>query len=99
LLVVGDEFRATGNIAGMAAGAMLGTVGRGLGGGVSGVTHVFGKGIEEATGLVGARKLGSGVNTVISGVGDGVGHTLSGGKNQIHVSMDPFVPLLMLTRL
>ncbi|CAJ1900911.1 unnamed protein product [Cylindrotheca closterium] len=76
--VEGDEFRATGNIAGMAAGALVGSVGRGLGDGVSGVTRTFGKGIEEATGLVGARKLGAGVNTVISGVGGGVGNTLTG---------------------
>ncbi|CAJ1900951.1 unnamed protein product [Cylindrotheca closterium] len=76
--VEGDELRATGNIAGMAAGALLGTVGRGLGDGVSNVTRTLGNGIEGATGLVGARKLGAGVNTVISGVGGGVGNTLTG---------------------
>ncbi|CAJ1900990.1 unnamed protein product [Cylindrotheca closterium] len=76
--VDGDELRATGNIAGMAAGAFLGTIGRGLGSGVSNVTRTLGNGIEGATGLVGARKLGAGVNTVISGVGGGVGNTLTG---------------------
>ena len=86
----GDELRATGNIAGMAAGALLGTVGRRLGSGVSNVTRTLGNGIEGATGLVGARKLGAGVNTVISGVGGSVGNTLNGGKVHIHVSMDLF---------
>ncbi|KAL3944379.1 MAG: hypothetical protein SGBAC_001543 [Bacillariaceae sp.] len=76
--VEGDELRATGNLAGMAAGALLGTVGRGLGGGVSGVTRTLGNGIEDVTGLVGARRLGAGVNLVVSGAGDGIGNTLTG---------------------
>jgi len=76
--VDGDVLRATGNVAGMAAGALLGTVGQGLGGGVSKVTGALGDGIEDITGLVGARKVGAGINTVVSGVGDGVGSTLTG---------------------
>lgn len=55
-------------------------VGRGIGDGVSNITHSLGDGIEDATGKIGARKIGAGVNSVISGVGDGVGNTLTGGK-------------------
>lgn len=87
-VLLGDELRATGNLAGMAAGALLGTVGRGLGGGVSGVTRTLGNGIEDVTGLVGARRLGAGVNLVVSGAGDGIGNTLTGGKIHSDVLMD-----------
>jgi len=76
--VDGDVLRATGNLAGMSAGMVLGTVGQGLGDGVSNITRTLGNGIEGATGLVGARKVGAGVNTVLSGIGDGVGNTLTG---------------------
>lgn len=83
VFVSGDVLRATGNLAGMGAGALLGTVGQGLGGGVTKATGALGDGIENVTGLVGARKVGAGINTVVSGVGDGVGSTLTGGKNDV----------------
>ena len=78
--VIGDIFRATGNLAGKSASMVFKTVGKGIGNGVSNITHSLGDGIEDATGKIGARKLGAGVNSVISGVGDGVGKTVTGGK-------------------
>ncbi|CAJ1901189.1 unnamed protein product [Cylindrotheca closterium] len=76
--VDGDILRATGNLAGKSASMVMRNVGRGIGNGVSNITNHLGDGIEGATGKIGARKLGKGVNSVISGVGDGVGNTLTG---------------------
>jgi len=76
--VDGDILRATGNLAGKSASMVMRKVGRGIGDGVSNITHSLGDGIEDATGKIGARKIGAGVNSVISGVGDGVGNTLTG---------------------
>jgi hypothetical protein len=56
-------------------------VGQGIGEGVSDLTNLFGDGIEDAASKIGARKVGVGVNSVLSGVGDGVGTTVSGGKS------------------
>lgn len=78
--VEGDLLRATGNLGGRAAHHVLKKLGRGLGDGVSGLSHSIGAGIETTTGRIGARKLGVGVNSVVSGVGDGVGNTIAGGK-------------------
>ena len=79
----GDILRATGNLAGKSASMVMRKVGKGIGEGVSNVTHKLGDGIEDATGKIGARKLGAGVNSVVSGVGDGVGTTLTGGKTML----------------
>jgi len=74
----GDILRATGNIAGKSAGFVLKAVGRGVGGAVSGVSTFVGDGIEGGASKIGARRLGSGVSSVVTGVGHGVGDTLSG---------------------
>jgi hypothetical protein len=76
----GDILRATGNLAGRSGNFVFKRVGQGIGDGVSTITNRFGDGIENATGRIGARKVGAGVNSVLSGVGDGVGHTFTGGK-------------------
>jgi hypothetical protein len=76
--VEGDILRVTGNIAGNTANYIFQKAGRGLGQGVSSITSTLGDGIENATGAIGARKVGAGVNSLVSGVGDGVGDTLSG---------------------
>lgn len=72
--------RATGNLAGKSANLVFKKVGQGMGNGVASLTNTIGDGIEDATGMIGARKVGAGVNSVLSGVGDGVGKTLTGGK-------------------
>lgn len=78
--VEGDLLRVTGNLAGNTANYIVKKFGQGLGNGLSVVTHTIGDGIENATGKVGARAVGAGVNSVVSGLGDGVGDTLKGGK-------------------
>jgi hypothetical protein len=78
--VEGDILRATGNLAGRSANAVFEKVSRGLGNGVSDFSHAVGKGIETTTGKVGAGRVGAGVNSVVSGVGDGVGDALIGGE-------------------
>lgn len=78
--VEGDLLRATGNLGGRAANHLFKKLGRGLGDGVSGLSHSIGAGIETTTGIIGVGKLGVGVNSVVSGVGDGVGSTIAGGK-------------------
>lgn len=79
----GDILRATGNIAGNTAAYVLKRAGRGIGGGVSTAASRLGKGIESATDVVGARAIGAGVNSLVTGVGEGVGDTISGGKNHL----------------
>jgi hypothetical protein len=76
----GDILRATGNLAGRSANLVFKRAGQGIGDGVSNLTNRFGDGIEDVTGRIGARKVGAGFNSVLSGVGDGVGHTFTGGK-------------------
>lgn len=93
LCATGDILRATGNLAGKSASMVMRKVGKGIGNGVSNMTHSLGDGIEDATGKIGAKKLGAGVNSVISGVGDGVGNTLTGGKNLVSLSCDPCSPM------
>ncbi|GAX23749.1 hypothetical protein FisN_12Hh327 [Fistulifera solaris] len=74
----GDILRVTGNIAGNTANLVFAKAGRGLGKGVSFATEKLGAGIENVAGAVGARSLGAGANSVISGVGSGVSETLTG---------------------
>eukprot|EP00536_Pseudo-nitzschia_multiseries_P011592 jgi/Psemu1/206332/e_gw1.405.38.1 len=81
--VEGDILRATGNLAGKSAGLVFKTVGRGVGGGVARATSIVGESIENASSKIGARKLGSGVNSIVTGVGKGVGATVSGGKSAV----------------
>jgi hypothetical protein len=78
--VEGDLLRATGNLGGRAANHLFKKLGRGLGDGVSGLSHTIGAGIETTTERIGVGKLGVGVNSVVSGVGDGFGNTIAGGK-------------------
>lgn len=76
--VEGDILRASGNLAGKSAGLVVKTVGKGVGGAVLGVTSLVGDGIENGTSKIGARRFGSGVNSVVTGVGHGVNSTVSG---------------------
>jgi hypothetical protein len=77
--VQGDLLRAAGNLSGKTASYVLANTGRGLGQGISFATGALGNGIENATSAVGVKPLGAGVNSVVSGVGDGVAKTLTGG--------------------
>lgn len=47
------------------------------------VTNTVGNSFEHATGKVGARQFGAGVNSIISGVGGGLGDGITGGKLQL----------------
>jgi len=76
--VEGDILRATGNLVGKSAGLVVKTVGRGVGGAVAGASSFVGEGIENGTSKIGARKFGSGVSSVVTGMGHGVGDTVSG---------------------
>jgi hypothetical protein len=78
--VEGDILRATGNLTGKASHLILKRVGQTLGDGVSDITRVFGDHIESTSDRIGVGRVGAGVNSVVSGVGDGFGSTLSGGK-------------------
>lgn len=78
--IEGDILRASGNLAGKSAGLVVKTVGKGVGGAVLGVTSLVGDGIENGTSKIGARRFGSGVNSVVTGVGHGVNSTVSGGE-------------------
>jgi vacuolar protein sorting-associated protein 13A/C len=79
--IEGDILRATGNLAGKSAGMVVKVVGKGVGGAVAGMTSFVGEGIEEGASKLGARRFGSGVSSVVTGVGLGVGDTLTGGEH------------------
>ena len=55
-------------------------VGKGIGKSVRGATHAVGNTFENATDKVGARALGAGVNSILTGVGGGVGDAVQGGE-------------------
>jgi len=76
----GDVLRLTGNIAGSSVGYVFKKVGQGIGGGVSNLTNVIGNEFEKTTELIGAGAVGVRVNNLVSGVGNGVGDTVKGGK-------------------
>jgi vacuolar protein sorting-associated protein 13A/C len=78
--VAGDIMRLVGNLAGKTAGFVPTKVGQGLGSGVITVMSAQGNKVEQATDKVGARAVGAGVNSVVSGLGGGVGNTIKGGK-------------------
>jgi hypothetical protein len=58
------------------------------------VTSTLGDGIENVTGAVGVRALGAGVNSVVTGVGDGVSSTISGGMYELLI-VDPYNCLII----
>jgi hypothetical protein len=76
----GDIARVTGNLAGKSADIVFNKIGKGLGEGISSITSKLGDEIENSTGKVGAKSFGAGVNSVVTGIGDGVGDTLKGGE-------------------
>ena len=78
--VDGDVLRVTGTMAGNSVAYAFNKVGRGLGKGITAGFDTIGGGIENGAALVGARGVGSNVNSVISGVGGGIAGTLQGGK-------------------
>ena len=78
--VEGDILRATGNLAGRSAALVVKSVGRGVGGVFVGASSFVGEGIEHGASKIGARRVGTGVSSVVTGLGHGVGSTVSGGK-------------------
>lgn len=74
----GDIMRVAGNLAGGSANYILKKTGKGLGDGIRRATGKVGDGFENAASAVGARRLGTGVNSVVSGVGQGVGEGITG---------------------
>ena len=76
----GDIARVTGNLAGKSADVVFNKVGHKIGNGLSSMTSRLGDEIESATGKVGAQSFGAGVNSVVTGLGDGVSDSLKGGK-------------------
>ena len=79
--VEGDLVRVTGNLAGKTANLVFKRSGKFLGESVYKVSNTVGNTFEQATGVVGARQFGAGVNSIISGVGGGIGDGLVGGEN------------------
>lgn len=78
----GDILRATGNLTGKASHIIFKRFGQTLGDGVSTFTRRFGDTIESASGMIGAGRVGAGMNSVVSGVGDGFGSAITGGKRR-----------------
>jgi hypothetical protein len=78
----GDIARVTGNLAGKSADMVFNKLGKGLGEGLSSITSKLGDEIENSSGKVGAKSFGAGVNSVVTGIGDGVGDTLKGGETE-----------------
>jgi hypothetical protein len=98
----GDIVRVTGNLAGKSADLVLRKVGQGLGNSMSTVASQLGNQIENATEMVGAKAIGVGVNSVVTGLGDGVGDSLKGGEytnNPQHAFISTYFnhPLILVT--
>ena len=74
----GDVLRAAGNVAGNTVNYLLKGSGRGIQSAFTRGSSGIGDTIESAAGKVGAKRLGSGVNSVVSGVGGGLGHAVGG---------------------
>lgn len=79
----GDILRLTGNLAGKAANKVFKGVGKNLGKSVTRASNAVGNTFEEATGKVGARQVGAGINSIVSGAGSGVGDAISGGEMKV----------------
>lgn len=78
--VEGDVLRAAGNLTGKASHLLLKRAGSLIGDGVSDLSRALGNTIETTSDKIGARRVGVGLNSVVSGVGDGVGSAVTGGK-------------------
>lgn len=79
--VEGDILRATGNLTGKASHLIFKRIGETLGEGVSDFSRAIGNTIETTSDKIGAGRVGVGLNSVVTGVGDGVGSALSGVSN------------------
>jgi len=80
--VEGDILRATGNLTGKASHMIFKKAGEKLGGGVSDLSRAVGNTIERTSDMIGAGRVGAGVNSVVTGLGDGVGSTIYGGTSR-----------------
>jgi hypothetical protein len=78
--IEGDLLRTAGNLTGKSAGYLVKKVGQGIGFGLTAGTAEVGNGIQNMTEAIGVGAVGAGVNSVISGLGDGVGSTVQGGE-------------------
>ncbi len=76
----GDLLRTAGNLTGKSAGYVVKKVGQGIGFGLAAGTAEIGNGIQDFTEAIGVGAVGAGVNSVLSGIGGGVGSTVEGGK-------------------
>ncbi|KAL7576943.1 hypothetical protein ACA910_006700 [Epithemia clementina (nom. ined.)] len=74
----GDLVRAAGNLAGNTVNYVLKGTGRGIESVFKRGSSNLGAGIESVASKVGARAFGSSVNSVVSGVGGGMGEAVSG---------------------
>ena len=95
--VEGDILRMTGNLAGRSAGYLVKKVGEGLGKGFAAGTAEVGHGILNVSEAMGVGFLGAGVNSLVSGIGEGVGNTVEGGK--IFVPVPLTINLQHMTKL
>lgn len=79
----GDLLRTAGNLTGKSAGFIVKKVGQGISYGFTAGTSGVGNGIQNMTEAIGVGSVGAGVNSVLSGIGGGVGSTVEGGEYQI----------------
>ena len=79
--IEGDILRLTGNLAGCSANFVWKRVGSGLGSGVQAGSEAIGSGIQVFTEALGVGAVGAGVNSVVSGLGEGVGKSVASSKS------------------
>jgi vacuolar protein sorting-associated protein 13A/C len=78
--VEGDVLRLTGNLAGRSANFLLKRVGSGIGSGVQVGSEVIGNSIQVFSEALGVGAVCAGVNSVVSGLGEGVGKSVTSSK-------------------
>jgi vacuolar protein sorting-associated protein 13A/C len=84
--VEGDILRLTGNLAGRSANFLFKQVGSGLGSSVKVGSEAIGSGIQVMTEAMGVGAVGAGVNSVVSGLGEGVGKSVTSSKFYVEVA-------------
>ncbi len=79
-----DIMRTTGHLAGRSAGFLVKKVGQGIGQAFAVGTAEVGNGIKNVSEAIGVGVVGAGINSLVSGVCEGVDNAVEGAKNFWH---------------
>ena len=78
--VEGDGVRMVGNVVGKSADFLFKGAGYGLGAGIGFIASTIGSGVKVGASAVGADEVGEGLDEGLTGLGEGIGDAVKGGK-------------------